>query len=252
MNTYDWVYTIVPYDYIPVYHAILEMMSSYGEAMLKDCKAKCADKNENVIDCYNMFNGAVASYRTGKKKLADTIIKYLKAKIKQIANIDCDNAVFLFRLGVDNDIEALIEVVDGKINIKQGDISGFYIFKSDVYNMWLLAHIPEYINPYTHKKFIQIFEKQGDSSTDNQLATVSVSDNEVTINIVDNISDATVNGILEELSELGFSNLTPGLIDNNNFTVHNGDVHSPQNTVYTKSEIEELMKNPKYINNQIL
>lgn len=82
----DDVYLRIPADYLPLYHTICQMMADYGEDMLKDCKAKCKDKNESAIDCYNMFNAALSAKKLGKDKLAETIIVYLKAKIKQIYN----------------------------------------------------------------------------------------------------------------------------------------------------------------------
>ena len=76
----EYIYVTVPAEYICVYHRILAMMADYGEEMLKDCKASCTDKNNNVIECFNMFNSAVAARKLGKDKLAETLIKYIKTK----------------------------------------------------------------------------------------------------------------------------------------------------------------------------
>lgn len=80
----EYVYVTIPAEYICVYHRILAMLADYGEDMLKDCKASCTDRNSNVIDCFNMFNAAVAARKLGKDKLAETLIKYIKAKINQM------------------------------------------------------------------------------------------------------------------------------------------------------------------------
>ena len=80
----EYVYVTIPAEYICVYHRILAMMADYGEDMLKDCKANCTDRNSGVIECFNMFNSAVAARKLKKDKLAETIIKYVKAKINQI------------------------------------------------------------------------------------------------------------------------------------------------------------------------
>ena len=80
----EYVYVTIPAEYICVYHRILIMLSDYGEEMLKDCKANCTDKNSGVIECFNMFNSAVAARKLGKTKLAETLIKYIKTKINQI------------------------------------------------------------------------------------------------------------------------------------------------------------------------
>ena len=80
----EYIYVTIPAEYICVYHRILAMLADYGEDMLKDCKASCTDRNSNVIDCFNMFNAAVAARKLGKDKLAETLIKYIKAKINQM------------------------------------------------------------------------------------------------------------------------------------------------------------------------
>lgn len=82
--TISYVYTMIPTEYIFVYQTILTLLADYGEEMLKDCKASCTDKNSDVIDCFNMFNSAVAARRIGKVKLADTIIKYVKEQTLQL------------------------------------------------------------------------------------------------------------------------------------------------------------------------
>lgn len=80
----EYVYTTIPKDYVYVYYSILTMLAELGEDMLKDCKATCKDRNSGIIECKNMFDAAIAARALGNIKLADTIIKYIKAKINQI------------------------------------------------------------------------------------------------------------------------------------------------------------------------
>lgn len=81
----EYIYVTIPAEYICVYHRILRMLADCGEQMLLDCKALCKDRNSGVIECYNMFNAAVAARKLGKDKLAETLIKYIKAKLDQMA-----------------------------------------------------------------------------------------------------------------------------------------------------------------------
>ena len=80
----DYIYTTIPAEWVCVHRKILMMMADYGEAMLKDCKASCTDRNSNIIECFNMFNAAVAAKNIGQDKKANLIINYIKAKINQI------------------------------------------------------------------------------------------------------------------------------------------------------------------------
>lgn len=104
----EYIYVTVPAEYICVYHRILAMMADYGEEMLKDCKASCTDKNNNVIECFNMFNSAVAARKLGKNKLAETLIKYIKAKINQIYKGIDNSTSFVFPIDENGEIKAFV------------------------------------------------------------------------------------------------------------------------------------------------
>ena len=104
----EYVYVTIPAEYICVYHRILAMLADFGEEMLKDCKASCTDRNSNVIECFNMFNAAVAARKLGKDKLAETLIKYIKAKINQIYKGKDNSTSFVFPVDENGQLKAFI------------------------------------------------------------------------------------------------------------------------------------------------
>lgn len=104
----EYVYVTIPAEYICVYHRILTMMADYGEDMLKDCKATCTDKNSGVIECFNMFNSAVAARKLGKSKLAELIIKYVKVKINQIYKGEDNSRSFVFPVDENGQLKAFV------------------------------------------------------------------------------------------------------------------------------------------------
>ena len=105
----EYVYITIPAEYICVYHRILAMLSDYGEEMLKDCKANCTDKNSGVIECFNMFNAAVAARHLGQDKKAELIINYIKAKINQIyRGSDNSTETFIFPVDENGEIKAIV------------------------------------------------------------------------------------------------------------------------------------------------
>lgn len=104
----EYVYVTIPAEYICVYHRILAMLADYGEDMLKDCKASCTDRNSNVIDCFNMFNAAVAARKLGKDKLAKTLIKYIKAKINQMYRGVDNSTSFVFPVDENGQLKAFV------------------------------------------------------------------------------------------------------------------------------------------------
>lgn len=104
----EYIYITIPAEYICVYHRILAMLADYGVDMLKDCKASCTDKNSGVIECFNMFNSAVACYKLGKTKEAQTIIKYIKAKINQIYKGVDNSTSFVFPVDENGQLKAFV------------------------------------------------------------------------------------------------------------------------------------------------
>lgn len=104
----EYVYVTIPAEYICVYHRILAMLADYGEEMLQDCKASCKDRNSGVIECFNMFNSAVAARKIGKPKLAEVIIKYVKAKINQIYRGKDNSTSFVFPVDENGQLKAFV------------------------------------------------------------------------------------------------------------------------------------------------
>ena len=104
----EYVYVCIPAEYVCVYHRILAMMADFGEEMLKDCKASCTDKNSGVIECFNMFNAAVAARKLNKLKLAETLIKYIKEKINMIYKGHNNSTSFVFPIDENGEIKAFV------------------------------------------------------------------------------------------------------------------------------------------------
>ena len=107
-NEPEYVYMTIPAEYVCVYHRILAMLADYGEDMLKDCKAACKDRNSSVIDCFNMFNAAVAARKLGKDSLARTLITYIKSKINQIYKNDDNSTSFVFPVDENGQLKAFV------------------------------------------------------------------------------------------------------------------------------------------------
>lgn len=92
----EYIYMTIPADYICIYNKILLLLSRYGIEMLNDCQAGCTNKNKSIINCFNMFNAAVAAKKLGLNKEAETIIKYVSGQLKIInsGEINIPNIVF--------------------------------------------------------------------------------------------------------------------------------------------------------------
>uniref|UniRef100_A0AAU8MLL2 Uncharacterized protein n=1 Tax=Geladintestivirus 2 TaxID=3233134 RepID=A0AAU8MLL2_9CAUD len=120
----EYVYITIPAEYVCVYHKILVMLADYGADMLKDCKASCTDMNGNVIECFNMFNAAVAAYKLKQDKLAQLLIKYIKTKINQIYKNKDNNPSFVFPIDEDGRLSAFVSCGElPKFEINPNDMS---------------------------------------------------------------------------------------------------------------------------------
>ena len=121
----EYVYVTIPAEYICVYHRILAMLADYGEDMLKNCKASCTDRNSDVIDCFNMFNAAVAARKLGRDKLAETLIKYIKAKINQMYRGVDNSTSFVFPVDENGQLKAFVSCTERPmfyINPEDGEL----------------------------------------------------------------------------------------------------------------------------------
>ena len=121
----EYVYVTIPAEYICVYHRILAMLADYGVEMLKNCKAACTDRNSGVIECFNMFNAAVAARKLNNTSLANTLIKYVKAKINQIYKGKDNSTSFVFPVDENGEIKAFVSCNDTPmfaINPEDGDL----------------------------------------------------------------------------------------------------------------------------------
>lgn len=121
----EYVYVTIPAEYICIYHKILVLLTEYGVEMLKDCKAHCTQRNSNVIECFNMFNAAIAARKLGNTKLAETLIKYIKAKLNQLyKNVDPE-LHFVFPIDDTGELKAFVscgELPKFEINVDDGEL----------------------------------------------------------------------------------------------------------------------------------
>lgn len=86
----DVIYIKIPYKWSCIYQKILIAFADLGIDMLKDCNASCTSNNKSIINCFNMFNAAIAAYELRESdnwetdkmlKQANTIIKYIEAQL---------------------------------------------------------------------------------------------------------------------------------------------------------------------------
>lgn len=80
----EFLYLTIPADYVCTYHKLLVYLADFGKKLLDDCSATCKGNNKTVIDCWNLFQSALACRTIGQDRQASLFIDYIN---KQLDNI---------------------------------------------------------------------------------------------------------------------------------------------------------------------
>ena len=80
----DFVYMSIPKEYMCTYIRLLHMVADVGKSLLDDCNATCKGDGKNIMNCWNMFQSAIACYNIGKAEEANFLINYIE---KQVYNL---------------------------------------------------------------------------------------------------------------------------------------------------------------------
>lgn len=59
-------------------------MADYGKTIIDDCNATCKGNGKQILNCWNLFQSAIANKELGNNKQADLFIDYIN---KQLDNI---------------------------------------------------------------------------------------------------------------------------------------------------------------------
>lgn len=131
INPVQCIYNVIPKEWYGLSQWIYYLYTDYGLEAIKECNLSCDKRVSHIIECYNMFNSAIAAYNVGKYKEANLIIKYIKEQLK-IYYPDIVFKDYKLYLGGGNDWPAVFKdencvpklltlVGDYQINVKQGD-----------------------------------------------------------------------------------------------------------------------------------
>ena len=136
----EYVYMTIPAEYVCVYHKILITLADYGVELIKDCAASCTKKNIKIIDCFNMFNAAIAARKLNKTKEAELMIKYINAELDLITKGEDNCPSIVFPVDDKGEIQAIVgcgSIPRFQINAEDGQLYEEYInklqTKTDVY-----------------------------------------------------------------------------------------------------------------------
>lgn len=80
----ELLYLTIPVEYVCTYHKLLVYLADFGKKLLDDCSATCKGNNKTVIDCWNLFQSALACRTLGQDKQAALFIDYINKQLEQV------------------------------------------------------------------------------------------------------------------------------------------------------------------------
>lgn len=111
----------IPIEYLFVYNKLLLVMVELGESMLHSCKSLCDTKNMPVVECYHMFQAALAARQLSVTdgigvsnnyyaKVANTLLNYVKAQLNCIVENYKDSISFTIPYAPDGSVNLFITI----------------------------------------------------------------------------------------------------------------------------------------------
>lgn len=80
----EYLYLTIPAEYACTYHKLLVYLADFGKSLLDDCSAACKNDNRTIIECWNLFQSAVACRTIGQDKQANLFIDYINKRIDKV------------------------------------------------------------------------------------------------------------------------------------------------------------------------
>lgn len=77
----EYLYLTIPAEYVCTYHKLLVYLADFGKKLLDDCSASCKGNNKTVIDCWNLFQSALAARSLGQERQANLFIDYINKQL---------------------------------------------------------------------------------------------------------------------------------------------------------------------------
>ena len=129
----EFLYLTIPAEYVCIYHKLLVYLADFGKKLLDDCSAVCKGNNKTVVDCWNLFQSALACKSLGQDKQASLFIDYID---KQLNNIyrgedrEVYNGTNYFPITPDGKLKALCSCgseILFKVDLNTGELYEEYL-----------------------------------------------------------------------------------------------------------------------------
>lgn len=129
----EYLYLTIPSEYVCTYHKLLVYLADFGKKLLDDCSASCKGNNKTVIDCWNLFQSALAARSLGQERQANLFIDYINKQLDCIYR-GSENEVYggtvYFPITPDGKLKAIVSCsADSKfyVDTETGELYQHYL-----------------------------------------------------------------------------------------------------------------------------
>ena len=138
----EHIYLTIPTEWVCTYHQLLVAIADLGKNMIDDCSAACKGNSKNIINCWNMFQSAIACRTLGREKEADFLIKYIEKQIDSLyggGNTNKYTGITKFSITPDGRLKALCTCKNNhnikfEVDVKTGELYKQYLDEESAKN----------------------------------------------------------------------------------------------------------------------
>lgn len=139
----EYVYLTIPKEYVGIYHKLLVALSDYGEDIIKDCNCLNKCNNKELINCWNLFQSAIACYTLNEKPKAEFFIKYIDKQLKLIykgSYNEIYNGSLPLSITEDGKLKALVTINDDSVKFEVDSFTGRLIQENQSNNNYSIEN----------------------------------------------------------------------------------------------------------------
>lgn len=124
----EFVYLTIPREWMCIYHKLLVSMADLGKTLIDECSLTTNSTSKIVLNCWNLFQSALAARSFNKHKDADFLIDYITKQLNIIYRnkgsiykgtnyypISEDGTIKALVSCNNDDLEFLVDVETGKL-----------------------------------------------------------------------------------------------------------------------------------------
>lgn len=106
----EFVYLTIPREWVCVYHKLLVGMADLGKSLIDNCSLNSNSTTKIYLNCWNLFQSALAAKEFNRIKDAEFLIDYIKKQLSIIykGRNDIYNGTNYYPITEDGKIKALV------------------------------------------------------------------------------------------------------------------------------------------------